>query len=332
VDAVGGGSAAWDGFWIVNAPIAVVSISGGKDSQATALCAIDAYGHDRVRLVMADTGHEHPLTMAFLPEMAARMNLPLTILRADFSRKIAGKRDFIAKNWEYMGVPLAHVDQALALLVPTGIPYLDLCMWKGRFPSRKAQFCTDELKGQPLDAFILNLMEQGHVCESWQGVRRDESQNRKDALAREEPVMDRPWAIVRPIVDWTADQTVAFVRDRGHPLNPLYSQGMKRVGCMPCINCGKDELNEIAKRWPEEIGRVREWEQIVADVAKRGGATFFVESILQVNARRRHSVSKGYAGIEEVVRWAGTSRGGKQLDFIRAIPADTCSSVYGLCE
>ena len=314
-----------------NAPIAVVSVSGGKDSQETANRAIDAYGRERVRLVMADTGHEHPLAMEFVrSDLPKMLGLPVTILRADFSRQIEGKRRFIAANWEYMGVPLARVDRALEVLQPTGNPYLDLCMWKGRFPSRMAQFCTRELKGAPLEAFIADVALDGRSVESWQGVRRDESQNRAAALAYEPPCMDRPWAVVRPIVDMTARQVVDAIVARGQRLNPLYSMGMRRVGCMPCINCGKDDLSEIASRWPGEIARVREWESIVADVSKRYSATFFADPIKWGNRRPGHG--EGYARVDEVVAWAKTSRGGRQFDLIRAIPSPTCQSHYGLCE
>jgi 3'-phosphoadenosine 5'-phosphosulfate sulfotransferase (PAPS reductase)/FAD synthetase len=310
--------------------IAIVSVSGGKDSQETANRAIDAYGPDRVRLMMADTGHEHPLTMDFVRnDLPAMLGLPVTILRADFCQRLARKRRFIAENWEYMGVPLARIDRALELLRPTGNPYLDLCMWKGRFPSRKAQFCTGLLKGDVLDAFILAAMRDGPV-ESWQGIRRDESENRRDVIAYEPACLDRPWPIVRPVVDLTAQQTVDAILARGQWLNPLYSMGMKRVGCMPCINCGKDELMEISDRWPEEIDRVREWESIVADVSKRASATFFADPIKQGRSRPHPSVQ--YARIDEVVAWSKTSRGGKQFDLIRAIPSDQCSSLYGLCE
>jgi len=306
---------------------AVVSVSGGKDSHATAILALDRYGPEAVRLVMADTGHEHPLTMEFVQDyLPQALGAPITILRANFDRQIAGKRAFIARNWEYMGVPLAHVDRALEVLHPTGIPFLDLCMWKGRFPSRKAQFCTEELKGNPLDAFMVEV----NGSESWQGVRRDESQNRADALDYEPPTMDRPWAIVRPIAAWSAQQTVDFIRRRGHVLNPLYSQGMKRVGCMPCINCGKDELLEIAQRFPDEIARVREWERIVAEASKRNAATFFPDPIRQGDGARH--ATGDYARIDEVIEWAKTSRGGRQYDLERFLPGPVCSSVYGLCE
>lgn len=312
-------------------PIAIVSISGGKDSHATALRAVEEYGHDRVRLVFADTGHEHPVTTDFVTDYLPRaFNLPVKIVRADFSRQLAGKRDFIARNWEYMGVPLARVDRALALLHPTGNPYLDLCIWKGRFPSRRAQFCTQELKRDPLDAFMLEVGQAGPV-ESWQGVRHDESAHRADALEYEPPRLDRPWAIRRPIVEWTARQTVDYVRARGHCLNPLYSQGMRRVGCMPCINCGKDELREIAVRWPAEIARVREWEALVAEASKRGAATFFADPDKQGDGLPH--APHDYARIDDVVKWAKTSRGGKQIDIFRSSALfEKCSSLYGLCE
>ena len=314
----------------MTAHTAIVSISGGKDSHATALMAVSAYGRERVRLVFADTGHEHPLTVDFVTDYLPRaFNVPVEIVRADFTAQMAKKRDFIAGNWEYMGVPLARVDRALELLHPTGNPYLDLCMWKGRFPSRKAQFCTQHLKHEPLENFIVEAAKAAPV-ESWQGVRRDESANRADALHYEPPCLDRPWGVRRPIVEWTAQQTVDYVRTRGHRLNPLYSQGMKRVGCMPCINCGKDELLEIARRWPEEVARVREWEALVAETSKRGAATFFADPDKQGDGQPH--APGDYARIDAVVDWAKTSRGGKQFDLLRFLPGETCSSMYGLCE
>jgi 3'-phosphoadenosine 5'-phosphosulfate sulfotransferase (PAPS reductase)/FAD synthetase len=307
--------------------IAVVSLSGGKDSQATAICAIDAYGKERVRLVMADTGHEHPEHMAFVREyLPDAMGIPVQIVKADFTKKIERKRQFIKCNWEYMGVPLSHIDRALELLRPTGNPFLDLCTWKGRFPSRKAQFCTQELKRQPLNEYLLNVMSKHPNVESWQGVRRDESASRADALPRE--IGDHGGWIVRPIVDWTAQQTVDFVLSRGQRLSPLYSQGMRRVGCMPCINCSKNELLEISKRWPEEITRVREWEEIVAECSKRGQTTFFADNDTNDNVL----FQREYARIDKVVEWTKTSRGGRQFDFLRSIPPSGCSSDYGLCE
>ena len=307
-------------------PIAVVCMSGGKDSTATALVAIEQYGRERVRLVMADTGHEHPLTMAYVQDyLPGALDLPVKIVRADFAKDFARKRAYIADKWLGKGVDAATVARALSLLHPTGIPFLDLCMWKGRFPSRKAQFCTEFLKRNPLDQHMIALAKVGPV-ESWQGVRRDESLNRRNALARERS--DWGWDIVRPIVDWTAADTFACMARHGVKPNPLYSLGMKRVGCMPCINANKDELLEISKRWPAEVERVAEWEKLVAGVCKRGLASFFFRDV--VDGSWEDYAAAG--SIRSKIAWAQTARGGKQSDLIRNMPATECSSVYGLCE
>ena len=44
---------------------------------------------------------------------------------------------------------------------------------------------------------------------------------------------------------------------------------------MPCINCRKDELLEISKRFPEVIDRIEQWEQAVKQASKLQAATFF---------------------------------------------------------
>lgn len=314
-------------------PTPVVSLSGGKDSTAVALLALDqAGGH--ARFVFADTGNEHPLTYDYVRQyLPQRLGIHIDEVRADFSRQIEGKRRYVTEKWPGKGVPATDVERALAILQPTGNAFLDLCIWKGRFPSRMAQFCTQELKRYPLDAHLMELLAAGPV-ESWRGVRRDESQNRRNAPARERTA--EGYEIVLPIVDWTADQTVEFVVGRGVELNPLYRLGMKRVGCMPCINCGKGELAEIAARFPEVVDRIREWEDIVSRASKRGFTTFFTDSLKDGSERYLLDPAGAFEHlrIDNRVRWARTVRGGAQYDLLRTPEAigGGCSSLYGLCE
>ena len=307
--------------------IAVVSMSGGKDSLATAICAKERVGDDRCRYVFADTGNEHELTLEYLYGYLARVLGPIVTLRADFSAEIARKRVYVAEKWPEKGVPDVVIQRALAVLHPTGVPFLDLCLWKGRFPSRKAQFCTQELKRRPLDAYMLERLAEGYEVESWRGIRRDESQNRRHTLEVERAA--EGWLIVHPVVGMTAQEVIEFVLSRGIMLNPLYTRGMRRVGCMPCINCGKDELLEIAKRFPVHIDRIREWEQLLCLAAKRGWTTFFTDAAGDDESDEDIFLR---LNIDARVRWAETARGGRQLDFVRTEPAAACSSVYGLCE
>jgi 3'-phosphoadenosine 5'-phosphosulfate sulfotransferase (PAPS reductase)/FAD synthetase len=303
-------------------------MSGGKDSTATALLAIEAFGLDNVRLVMADTGNEHDLTMTYaLDYLPQALGIPVHVVRAEFAERIANKRTYVVEKWPGKGVPQRVIDAALEMLHPTGNPFLDLCIWKGRVPSRKAQFCTQELKRYPLDNYLLELMAKGHAVESWRGIRRDESQNRKDAKDRE----DTPegWTVVHPIASWTAQQVVDYVVGKGILLNPLYAQGMTRVGCMPCINCNKNELLEIARRFPEHIERIRRWELMIGQASKRQFATWFTGAAQEGDTNE--DIHDRF-NIVERVEWAKTARGGRQFDFVRTEPHQECSSVYGLCE
>jgi len=303
-------------------------------------------------MVLADTGNEHNITLEHIDYLHRRLNVPLDVVKSDFTQRIANKRTYIEAHWEKDGVPRKHVDEALEVLVPTGVPFLDLCLWKGRFPSRKAQFCTQELKSRPLTAFMFGLMEEGYLIENWQGVRRDESQNRADAL-KIEPTAEG-WLIRRPIAFWTADMVIRFLKRRGIELNPLYMMGMGRVGCMPCINCQKAELAEIARRFPDHIDKVREWERLVCLAAKRGWTTFFTDGALisdkplpgwkfepcrdqETGLMVDQWVEPGEevyerCRIDQRMKWAMTTRGGKQYDLLKAGPAPICSSMYGLCE
>lgn len=333
--------------------LAVVSVSGGKDSTATALLAMDRMGRDNCRFVFADTGNEHELTLEYVYDYMPTVFGPIVTVKADFTRQIAGKRLYVETKWPGKGVPPEIVARALSVLQPTGNPFLDLCIWKGRFPSRKAQFCTQELKRYPLDNYMLERLAEGWDLSSWRGIRRDESQNRKDAKDRE--MSAEGWMIEHPIAAWTAQQTVNFVMARGVKLNPLYSMDMNRVGCMPCINCAKDELLAISKRAPHHVARIRDWEILVGLASKRGWTTFFADaaliSLVEIPGWRKvwidddEDVIEPYWGwvepdakiferlnIDSRIEWAQTARGGRQQDFIRQQEPEACSSAYGLCE
>lgn len=219
--------------------------------------------------------------------------------------------------------------RALAALYSTGNAYLDLCMWKGRFPSRRAQFCTEELKRNVAVAFQLDLVDAGFTVVSWQGVRRDESEARKNAKLFEK--IGPGMYAFRPLVDWTAADVFEHCRRAGIEPNPLYLQAMDRVGCMPCINVGKDELRQIAARFPEHIERIWQWEVAVSRCAKRGHSTFFHKT--DEKGLAIDSAIFARNNVYQVIEWAKTTRGGKQYDLLAdLIEPSACASSYGLCD
>ncbi|WP_020163757.1 phosphoadenosine phosphosulfate reductase family protein [Methyloversatilis discipulorum] len=313
----------------------VVSVSGGKDSAATLLLAMSRFRRDRVVPIFCDTGNEHEAVYEYLDYLERALDIQIHRLRASFDDEIAAKRMFIARDQrqrrDKSGRRLRWSNKAkrraLAVLHPTGNPFLDLCLWKGRFPSRKAQFCTEELKTKPAVLFQLGLVDQGHTVVSWQGVRRDESPARANAL-KFERIGPRMFAF-RPLVEWSAAQVFDHCAQAGIQPNPLYLQGCSRVGCMPCINVGKDELRQISARWPEHVERIAQWELLVGQACKRGFSTMLSDGHEAADRREIFADLNIYARVE----WAKTSRGGKQYDLLADLIEPTaCASAYGLCE
>ncbi len=303
--------------------IHVVNISGGKDSTATALmCRATCEGQD-IRYVTADTDNEHQITYDYINYLQDYFGQEIVRLRNNFALRIAAKRKYVAEHWPAEGVDPEIVQTALDALRATDNAFLDLCIWKGRFPSRRAQFCTTELKTNLLVEYQLDLLDAGHAVWSWQGVRRDESLNRRYLPEFEE--VGAGLYINRPIARWKAESCFEAMAYMGVKPNPLYTMGMRRVGCMPCINANKDEIANIDKRWPEVINRIEAWEDAVNRASKRQGASFFpAPADGRGDLRGRN--------IRDYVQWAKTSYGGRQYDLLKAGEALACSSAYGLCE
>lgn len=313
----------------------VFSVSGGKDSTVLLLLGIER-GIEPIA-VFADTGHEHPWTYDYIDYLQKATGVPIRTVKADFSQRIAEKRRFIANDQRTSRDDKGRrrrwtnksKRRALEVLHPTGNPFLDLCLWKGRFPSSKARFCTEELKVLPItEQVVLPLLKQGHEVQSWQGIRWDESPDRAKMAEFEEA--DLGIVVYRPILSWTARDVFAFHDRHGIKPNPLYLHGMGRVGCMPCINCRKGELNEIAARFPGEIERVREWERLVGRASKRGSSTLF--TAVSAGSGSSERITPETHGIDYAVEWSRTARGGRQFDLLQSAPKSACSSIYGLCE
>lgn len=142
----------------------LVTVSGGKDSLAQWLLAIES--GVTFEAAFADTGHEHPETVKYLEYLESKLG-PLRRVRADFSQRIADKRTFVKDKWPVTLVrdlgfteeeATLIVRRALNALKPTGIPFLDMCIWKGTFPSTQRKFCTFELKQIPMQEQVVGTI------------------------------------------------------------------------------------------------------------------------------------------------------------------------------
>lgn len=309
----------------------IVSISGGKDSTATLLVAV-ALEVENLQAVFADTGHEHPATYEYVEYLKDAIGVPVKTVKADFSRQIARKRNYIREKWPLKGVPDRIIERALEILHPTGIPFLDLCLWKGRFPSSQVRFCTEQLKVIPLfEQCLIPALDSGGMVLSWQGIRRDESLNRRYLPECDE--VGGGLFNYRPILKWNVHSVFEAHRYMGVKWNPLYEEGCDRVGCNPCINEKKESIANIARRWPWVIDLIAEWEGLVNAASKRGSATFFCAVDDPAFSGSHENINHVDHGIRSRVEWAKTSRGGRQYDLVTLAENPTaCKSSYGLCD
>jgi 3'-phosphoadenosine 5'-phosphosulfate sulfotransferase (PAPS reductase)/FAD synthetase len=301
----------------------LINVSGGKDSDCVYLLAIES-GRP-FRAVFADTGNEHELTYEHVARLHERTGGPkVEIVKADFSRQLAIHREFVLTEWPKQGIPDDIVREAADLHEPSGNPYLDLCISKGRFPASRSQFCTEELKTLPItEQIVLPMLQQGLVLQ-WLGIRAQESRHRA-----KQPRYNRiecGATVWRPIFRWTLEDVWAMHRKHALAPNPLYAMGATRVGCWPCINCRKSELRLLATT-PEHVERIRRWEDLVSRANKRRASTFYPATTDPTDKPGE------YARIDKIVEWAHTSRGGRQFDmFFEQQSGGGCTSDLGLCE
>lgn len=76
----------------------VVSMSGGKDSTATALLALETQPRDSLRFVFADTGNEHELTIEYLSYLEQALNIEIVRLRRDFTPEWEHRREWLMSD------------------------------------------------------------------------------------------------------------------------------------------------------------------------------------------------------------------------------------------
>ena len=293
----------------------LVAYSGGKDSQACLIWAIDKYGLKNIEAVFCDTGWEHPTTYNHINKTCKDLNVKLVIV----------------KSKKYNGM-------------------IDLAEKKKRFPSIMARFCTSELKSIPFIDYVLEQKEHLIII---QGIRAQESHNRskmkkqcrffkyyfepythdkkgkakyhtyrkKDIIAWTEKYSDD---ILRPVFDWSGIEVINYILDNKMKPNSLYYEGFKRVGCFPCIMSGHKEVYEIIKRYPAQFEKILKEE-------KRIGSSFFKIDFVPDYAKSGvcPRTGKKYAKGEDVKKYLENKNMTMDLFEDEAI---SCSSYYHLCE
>ncbi len=283
----------------------IVGFSGGIDSQECMARVIAAVGAENVIALNSQAGdNEDPMTVDFIQWYSEHVH---PVITCDAIVADLWKTEGFAETKGLDGNERLTFDRMIEL--------------KKRPPSRKVQFCTAILKLAPqkrwmLSAFGVGGPYEGQDYERYTGVRRGESEARKNYPDREWDDYFDCW-VNHPIAALSKEECFAGAKARGEQINPLYSMGFGRVGCAPCVNSGKEDILNWVLRRPAMISKIEAWEL-------RTGYTYFPPMIPGLKTPANN--------ISQVVEWARTARGGRQQLFPILHERESCESKYGLCE
>jgi thioredoxin-dependent adenylylsulfate APS reductase len=108
---------------------------------------------------------------------------------------------------------------------------------------------------------VVPLMQALKDLDAWvTGLRREQWASRQNIKKIEIDHEHNGIVKVNPLADWTTEQVWEYIRKNNVPVNKLYEQGYKSIGCAPCTRPVGEGEHPRAGRWwwekdaPKECG------------------------------------------------------------------------------
>lgn len=118
---------------------------------------------------------------------------------------------------------------------------------KGLFSFRESldnrHECCHIRKVEPLSRALAGL--KGWVT----GMRRDQSVTRTDLTLIQRDDLNNGIIKINPLLEWSEDQVLAYSEEHRLPMNRLFRQGYRSVGCAPCTRAVQPGEDARAGRW-----------------------------------------------------------------------------------
>lgn len=212
-----------------NDHIPVVSYSGGKDSTVVSRIVMDALQRNDIIHFFGNTTLELPATYNHCNNVFRRENkfTPLLETKSD--------KDFF-KLCDYLGPP-----------------------------SRLERWCCTIFKTSNINYFI-QALPKGYKFLSFMGIRKRESNNRKNYTQTQYESKISNQVVAMPIIDWSDFDVWLYIRYKKLPFNDAYKLGYRRVGCWCCPNNSQWSELLTAIYYPELHAK---WQRVLFDFAKK---------------------------------------------------------------
>jgi phosphoadenosine phosphosulfate reductase len=208
-----------------------VCVSGGKDSSVIQeLCIMAGV---RCEFVHNHTSVDHPETVYFVRREKYRLEKMGYTFRIEIPRFRDGRQKTMWNGIVTKGLPLRNQRWCCERLKEFGGDdrYCITGVRWAESPRRANSRDVHEISGET---------KRDHI------IFNDDNDMKRKLT---EMCLQHRRFVLNPIVDWSDTEVWDFLNERSVPVNILYSQGWKRVGCIGCpmSSNGRKELDQFPK-------------------------------------------------------------------------------------
>lgn len=174
-----------------------------------------------------------------ITDMICRLNLPIPIFTLDTGRLFPETYELIARTEKKYNTRLqVYFPQAEA--VQEMVSEKGVNLFYESIENRKQ--CCKVRKLEPLKRALSGV--DVWIC----GLRREQAVTRADMQVAEwDGLHSMPK--LNPLIDWSTDQMLDYIKQHDVPYNPLHDQGFISIGCAPCTRAVKPGQHLRDGRW-----------------------------------------------------------------------------------